>query len=107
MKMRNYQALYVYQGENKSYVITTTVAEFKRLINSTKSIEESNENKILFNKDSIVEWNNVELELNDEYFYGAGFLSFPFKLENETIQYNTNIGKLDDYDTITISCERP
>ena len=102
--MNYYQALTVHQSDRKEYIITMNVAEFKRLLKTAKGTSESNENAILFNSDSNVDWVEVELDMDDRTYYGQGFLKMEFALSNEVMYFNNDIDKLGDYDTISVNC---
>ena len=100
--MNKYQGISLYAKE-KSFIITTTVAEFKRLIKSCNNSIKSDKNEIVFNSNSNVKWEEVEIEKDNITFYQFGFLEFDFELLNETIYYQ-DLSELGDYDTISINC---
>ena len=103
--MNKYQALKIHQGETKSFVVVMNVAEFKRLMHTTKTLQETGANEIIFNSESNVNWIEAELEVDGTNYFGQGFLEFEFDLSNEGINYNKlDTENLDDYDTITINC---
>jgi len=107
MKMNKYQALKVHTSDVKKFIIVMNVVEFKRLIKTSDNVTRyKGRNQIVFNQNSEVDWIEVELELDTQFYYGCRFLKIPFEIPNESIRYNSNIDGLGDYDNVEIECTR-
>jgi hypothetical protein len=97
MKM-NFQAMKIVQGKKISYIIRMKKKDFDKFKEICKN-EKSN-NTTLYIKNA--KWIEVELDLENESYFGIGFLSFEPE-EEMIISFPKKIEKLNDEDIIPVT----
>jgi len=99
------EALRLSKNKKSSYMLRVSVENIKQMIYNglkvNKYIDEEVNNTLVSIEDHNVEWNEVELEMNNQSFFGMGFITLEVSdLSNLIINYGDL--ELDDKDIISI-----
>jgi hypothetical protein len=97
----NFQAMKIVQGKEITYIVRMKKEDFDKFRKICVNQKSNTPSIALTN----AKWIEVELELENENFFGIGFLSFKPE-ENMVISYPKKIEKLKDEDIISVTITR-
>jgi len=99
------EALRLFKNKKNSYILRLSVEDIKQMIVNglkvNKYIDEEVNNTLVSVKEHEIDWNEVELEMNNKSFFGMGFITLDTSDLSELI-INYDDLELDDKEIIAV-----